>query len=146
MPSVMRQINVISRCASMFREKNSEKSLAGIYHSYAFYLHKNHGVSQDMLAKHLCLNKSSVTRHLSFLENEGYIIRKPNPSDKREMLVYPTEKFDNELYPDILEVSRKWREKVLSDLSEEEKEKLLVLLEKLAERSKEAVLSEGGEK
>lgn len=130
----------------MFREKNSEKGLAGIYHSYGYYLHKNTGVSQEKLAKHLCLNKSSVTRHLSFLENEGYIIRKPNPDDKRELLVYPTEKFENELYPDVLEVGRKWRESVLSDLSEDEKEKLLELLIKLAERSKEAVFNEDCEK
>lgn len=126
----------------MFREKNFSKELPGIFHSYAYYLNNHRGVSQENLAKHLCLNKSSVTRHMTSLENEGYIVRRPNPEDKREMLVFPTEKFDTELYPEVAKVGKLWREAIFSALTENEQELLSDLLEKVANKAKETALSE----
>ena len=40
----------------------------------------------------LNVNKSSVTRQLATLEEKGYVIRQASSSDKRILLVYPTDK------------------------------------------------------
>ena len=72
MATIMRKMNVISRCEGIYRTQQSKDNLPGIYHSYVFAITGNPGLSQDKLAKHMCINKSSVTRHLACLEKEGY--------------------------------------------------------------------------
>ena len=77
MTSFMRQINVISRCATMFRaNKYKEKGLGiGAGHSsYIMILCRRPGISQDALAKRICVNKSNVTRHLAQLEKTSLLL------------------------------------------------------------------------
>ncbi|MBR5528244.1 MAG: MarR family transcriptional regulator [Clostridia bacterium] len=138
MAKLMRKINVISRCASMYRAQNSGDNLPGIYHSYIFVIYNNPGLSQDKLAKRLCINKSNVTRHMSFLESNGYITRCTSDKDKRELLVYPTEKLNN-VYPEIKKISREWNELVSCDISEEELLMFESILDKLSARAMELV-------
>lgn len=138
MPSIMRKINVISRCTALYRTENSSQNLPGIYHSYIFAICKNPGSSQDFLAKYLCKNKSSVTRHLTFLEKEGLIERKTSSEDKRELLVYPTEKM-TELLPETREISKKWSSLLTKDIDQKELEIFSNVLDKMFLTSKEII-------
>ena len=93
MPTLMRQINVISRCGGRFRtEKLKEFGLCAPHHSYILNICNHPGISQEQLAEHICVDKSNVTRQLAYLENEGYVERKQSETDRRVTLVYPTEK------------------------------------------------------
>ena len=135
MPSLSRNINVISRCAAAYRAEMLEGS--GISAAHYFYIIascKNPGISQDKLAKKLYINKSSVARAIQTLENDGFVERKQSETDRRITLVYPTQKA-NELFPKILEVSHGWHEFLFDAIEEDERELFMTLLEKIVKRA-----------
>ena len=138
MPTIMRKISVISLCSNLFRSENSTNKIPGIYHSYISAISRHPGSSQDFLAKHLCRNKSSVTRHLTFLENEGLVQRKTSLEDKRELLVYPTEKMI-ELLPETRAISKKWNSLLTSQITEEELEIFNKVLDKMYLTARETI-------
>lgn len=135
MPSLSRNINVISRCAAAYRAEMLEGS--GISAAHYFYIIaacKDPGISQDKLAKKLYINKSSVARAIQTLENDGFVERKQSETDRRITLVYPTQKA-NELLPQILEVSHGWHEFLFDAIEEDERELFMTLLEKIVKRA-----------
>lgn len=142
MSTIMRKMNVISRCEAIYRTQQLTGELTGIYHSYILIICRKPGMTQDWLARYLCVNKSSVTRHLSHLEKEGYIERKVCPQDKRELLVYPTQKM-LDIHPEVVRITRKWNALVAEDITEEEMELFHDILERLLDKSQEIVY--GGE-
>ena len=144
MATIMRKMNIISRCEAIYREKNSSHNLPGIYHSYILAICKNPGLPQEKLANYLCINKSSVTRHLSYLEKNGYIRREPCLKDKREHLVFPTEKMLS-AKTEVVAVTKKWNELIADGITEDELEKFHILLDKMLEKSTETVYKTGGE-
>ena len=138
MATIMRKMNVISRCESIYRTQESSDLLAGIYHSYVFAICNNPGLSQDKLAKHLCINKSSVTRHLSCLERDGYVERVSSKEDKRETLVYPTQKM-LDILPEVTSITKEWNSLVAEGISDEELELFHKILDRMLEKSIEIV-------
>ncbi|MBQ7322034.1 MAG: MarR family transcriptional regulator [Clostridia bacterium] len=135
MPSISRYINVISRCGSMYRsERLKDTDLGTTHHTYLLTICRNPGISQEQLARKIYINKSNVTRNLAVLEKNGYIERRPSETDKRVMLVYPTEKAENTL-PLLREIIHDWNTLVAEDFTEEELEQLRSMLARIAERA-----------
>jgi len=133
----MHQISVTHRCAMRYREQElADTGLGGGQTSYLITLYHHPGISQEELAKRLNVNKSSVTRQLTALEEKGYIIRKPKPDDRRSMLVYPTEKALN-LQDRMKDVLRGWASYLTEDFTEDEKETLSRLMLRIAERAED---------
>ena len=120
----------------MYRaEQLKDTDLGPIHHSYILTVCNNPGISQDGLAKSICINRSNVTRQLAYLEEKGYVERKVSESDRRVLLVYPTQKsFD--ILPRIREMLKKWNDYITADLSEEELEQLMEMLGRIAERAR----------
>lgn len=146
MPSLSRNINVISRCASAYRAEGLEGSgISAAHYFYIFAICKNGGVPQDTLAKTLYINKSSVARALQTLEADGFIERRQSESDRRVTLVYPTQKAEDVL-PKIREVSKSWNEFLFEALDDSEREIFMTLLEKVANRASSYIDGREGEK
>lgn len=144
MPSFMRQINVIGRCSAMVRnQKLADTGLTGWHYSYILTLCRNPGQSQEHLARHIYINKSNVTRHLTQLEKNGYVERRQSEEDKRVMLVYPTEKA-YEVLPRVREVVRSWNSFLTEDFTPEEMEQFNSMLERITSKATEAVNKELG--
>ena len=141
MPGIFASINTISRCQTLFRNKELGAELNGSYHMFVYSVMRSPGSSQEELAKRLCLNKSTVARALASLEAEGFVERVPDSEDKRKLLVYPTEKMEA-IYPEVRRVSLDWREKLLSDLSAEETELAKSILEKMESAARRTVSEE----
>lgn len=55
----------------------------------------NEGLSQEDLVKTFGLNKSTVANSLRSLEEQGYILRKVNPNNRRKNQIFATEKGKN---------------------------------------------------
>ena len=110
------------------------------------YYRKKAGLSQEELAKRLYLNKSTVTRALASLEANGLVRREVNPNDKRQTLVYPTEKM-TELLPRVRAVAKEWNSLISDGISEDELAAFNKVLAKMEENAK-AVISglEDGQK
>lgn len=142
MPAIMRSMNIIARCAAIYRTQQMDlDGLLGVHHSYILVITNNPGMSQDRLAKHLCLNKSNVTRHLACLEKQGYVERRVSETDKRETLVYPTQKM-KDIYPDVLRVTKEWNSLISEGFTQEELDTFNRLIEKMCTRSLELINKE----
>ena len=74
MESLMKYVNHTARCATLYRSTQMcGTGLKGCQHGYIFQVCQNPGISQEQLAKNLSVNKSSVTRQLSALEQNGFV-------------------------------------------------------------------------
>ena len=134
-----RQINIISRCATMYRDRAlSDTGLAGCHTPYILALYRIPGCTQEELARDLNVNKSSVARQLAVLEERGFIRREPSPGDRRSQLVYPTQRA-LDLQPRILQVLYEWNAYLTGELTPEEQEVLSGLICRVADRAERYV-------
>lgn len=135
----MRQISITYRCAMRFRENElADTGLSGCQTPYLTTLYRYPGISQEEMARSLNVNKSSVTRQLAILEENGYVRREPSTTDKRILLVYPTEKallLKDRLY----QCYSDWNNYLTQDFSDEEKALLSHLMVRIASRAEEYV-------
>ena len=139
MPNIMRNITEIARLGAQYRGDAFEPlGLKAFHGSYLLQISANPGISQEQLARNICINKSNVTRQAAVLEEEGFIRRQPSEQDKRVMQLYPTQK-TLDVLPQIRQVLHSWRSQLLAEISEEEQVLLERLLEKIKARAEEVV-------
>jgi len=135
MSKIARDISVLSRCGSQYRNKMlAPFGLKACHTSYLTKIAANPGISQDKLAQSLFINKSNVARQVAVLEEDGFILRKPSQADKRVMELYLTEKTE-ELMPQIREILLQWELHLTSNLTEEEVETISAILAKMKEQA-----------
>ncbi len=134
---IMKKINTISRCAVAYRnDALKDKTLSPLYHSYVIVISKHPGISQEELANELCVNKSNVTRGLANLDEQGYVERKSDASDKRVLRVYPTDKM-LKMLPKIRAVLKEWNQYLTDDIDEDEIKVFQSVLERVTQKAKE---------
>ncbi len=139
MERFMKHISTIFRCAVCYRSKRLENiGINGCQTSYVMHICKNPGITQEQLTQQIHVNRSSVTRQLAFLEENGFITRKRCETDRRTIEVYPTEKM-TAAFPIVQQVLKDWKNALTEGLSPQEKEQIEVLTEHLARRAKELV-------
>ncbi len=133
--SLTRSIMIISRCTNLYRDKKlTECGISGYQAPYIPEICKNPGITQDQLAHNLHVNRSSVTRQLTILENNGFVTRQRSAADRRSVEVYPTEK-SIEILPKVRASFTDWRQKLTEGLSEEQQEMLETLLDELSKKA-----------
>ena len=116
----MKVLNNISRSQAIFRHNRiSAKDLQPSHYAFALAICNSPGRSQEELAEELCINKSTVARNLTALEENGYVTRTPLPNDKRQFSVHPTEKM-LAVIPEIKAVSAEWMALLSEGISEED--------------------------
>ena len=131
MDSFMKYIARIGRCNNCYRDHVLEGTgLTGAQCPYLLRICRHPGISQDQLAKRICINKSNVTRQAAVLEEEGFITRVPSSADKRVTELYPTQKA-LDLLPQISCILKHWELEITGDLTEAELEQLSALLAKM---------------
>ena len=141
----MKKIGIIWRCANLYRTQKFESLGINCYqYSYILNVCANPGISQEKLARAIFIHKSNAARQLSVLEEKGFIERKPDESDKRSLLVYPTQK-GVDAVPKIRSVLKDWNDLLFDGFDEKEKEILEAVTEKLCERAKEMADKIGGD-
>ena len=141
---IMRRINTIARCTSLYRsDMIKETDLNPFHHGYLLIISKNPGISQEEIARELCINKSNVTRSLASLEEKGYISRLPGENDKRTIRVYPTDKLKN-ILPRIKDIAHNWNVYLTENISNEEMEIFHNVLDRIYTKAKD--YSQGVEK
>ena len=120
MPQIMKDITEITRVSVQYRtDAFAPLGLKACHGSYLQEICRSPGISQDVLAKRICFNKSNIARQIVVLEEGGFVLRKPSVEDKRVMELYPTEK-TLELMPQIRQVLGDWRSYLMEGLTAEE--------------------------
>ena len=131
----MLYINTIARCANLYHDEALQSAGLSSYQSaYIPIICTHPGITQDQIARQLHVNRSSVTRQLTSLEENGFVIRRRSTDDRRAVEVYPTDKAQAVL-PAVREARRKWRPLLLEDVTDAEREALDHLLARLADRA-----------
>ena len=135
MSQIIKDMTEIARCGVQYRlDYLTPMGLKACHASYLTEICRAPGISQDGLARLICINKSNVARQAAVLEEEGFITRKPSAADKRVMELYPTEKA-LELLPQISDILKCWENCITSELTEEEVEILSSLLARLKDKA-----------
>lgn len=139
MPLFMKWMNNISRSQAVFRHsKISADDLHPAHYAFALGICRHPGRSQEELAKELCLNKSTVARALTVLEERGYVTRESLPNDKRQLAVHPTEKMLAVL-PEIRRASHEWVDLLSEDIPAEELEVFSSVLERMEKKARQII-------
>lgn len=127
----MKNVSLLAQSTMTYRDKVfSPMGITGAQVKYLLGVANDEGISQDMLAKKMMINKSNVARQLSALEENGYIRREQSAEDRRVMLVYTTDK-GKAIVPQLREENGRWSEIVCEGLTKDEREQLAYLLDKL---------------
>ena len=133
---IMQRINVVSRCQKAFLEERlKEMGLGGRHHTYLLHVAKKPGISQEELAREVCVNKSSVARGLANLEAMGYVERRNSEQDNRVLQLYPTQKTMDSL-PQIRAALTEWNGYLTADFTDEEMSQFEQVLNRVVERAK----------
>ena len=97
--------------------------------------------SQEVLADKLMLDKSTIARRLASLEERGFLIRTPNPADRRGQLLRLTEQGEA-LLPIIRDVNRKWFDFLTQGEDAAELEQMEATLTKLLRKAQDYLKEE----
>lgn len=117
----MMLINDISRLfGTRMRKAADEAGIPSGYRYMLMYLAHHDGISQLELAKRLHITAPTVSVTLHKMEQDGYITRRPDKHDQRQMLVFLTDT-GKETEKIIHEKATETEELSLLGFSEEEK-------------------------
>ncbi|MDA9462193.1 MarR family winged helix-turn-helix transcriptional regulator [Enterococcus mundtii] len=122
------QIKIISQEGTALFEKETGFSLTR--YEILMFLQENGECLQNKLQSDLKIDLAAISRHLKILEQKGYVIRKRNENNNREVFVSLSDKAVNEL----TECERNHQESddsLCVSLSDEEIDQLTKLLDKL---------------
>lgn len=89
------------------------------------------GISQDELARHIQVDRTTLNRTIRPLIKNGYVESRPNPDDRRANIVTLTTRGE-EIVPEIRESLIRWNRILLQNFTEEEREQFNSLLIKAA--------------
>ena len=143
MAKFMKMLNNISRSQAIYRAgRVCAEDLPAGHYAFVLAICREPGRSQEELARELCLNKSTVARSLTYLEEHGYVRREMIPGDKRRLSVHPTEKMLAVL-PRVRAASAEWMALLSEGIPEDELLIFNAVLERMQARAR--ALIEGQE-
>ena len=103
-----------------FEQRGSEFGLSAAQWRLLVRLVKEEGVAQARLAELLEIEPISVSRLLDRMEEGGWIERRPDASDRRVRMIFPTDK-SREAFAAIKSVAGEVYDLALAGLTDEEK-------------------------
>lgn len=111
----------ISKLFKDYMRKESDKiGLKCAYRPILFHLIMNEGLTQAEIAEKTLLKAPTVSLTLQKMEYEGLIVRKTDEEDQRQTRVYSTEK-GLEIFRLSQTIAHNFEQKLLSNLTEEER-------------------------
>ena len=125
--------NIRQRLLRFLSRELAEKGIEGIAPSYGdilFALDRKGTLTMQEVAKHTIKDKSTVSSVINKLESLGYIAKERDATDGRYTNLILTEKA-GKLRPVLFAISKKMNMKLFEGFSEEEKQTLFRLMEKL---------------
>jgi len=93
-------------------------------------LHRDAPMTQQALSQSLVIDPGATARNLDLLEKKGWVRREINPENRRQKLVFPTQK-TREHEAELVSVLSRASETLVSDFSADEKKEILALLDRV---------------
>ena len=146
MSKFMKILNNISRSQAKYRHSRiSACDIQSGHYSFLLAICREPGRSQEDLARELCVNKSTVARNINYLEEKGYISRRPLENDKRQFSVFPTSKA-LDILPEIMSASSEWMSLLSEDIPQDELEIFDSVLRRMQEKARSIIENQEVEK
>lgn len=123
------QLHLADQTITQLFEKQLGISLTR-YQILQFLLQKS-PCNQIAVQEKLEIDQAALTRHFKILESEGYVNRKRNPANQREVLVELTQEAKEQLLVNPPQHHLKVKEQMENILSTGEQQELTTLLTKL---------------
>jgi DNA-binding MarR family transcriptional regulator len=131
--SIIRCISHLERHRRKFINENlKDSNLRGSMFLALTFLKHNPGCSQDKLCNELLIDKGNAARLCRQLEETGYITRQQSPEDRRQNMLFLTEKGEEQIVQ-IRESLGQWRSAATEGMTDEEVEILARLLTQMKE-------------
>jgi len=126
---ILRSIGVIARSLdSISNIEFKQYDLTKGQYIYLARIYENPGIIQEKVAEMIKVDRTTAARAIKKLENNGFIVRKQAPDNKKEKKLYVTKKGE-ETYPILSREENYSNEVALSGLSDSQKEQVFELLE-----------------
>lgn len=137
MDDTQRKITKIAREAAKFTVQTMKAEGIGTAEFDFIHLvrHKP-GITQAEIRETLKIDKGAAALRAASLEAKGYLVRKPNPEDKRSQLLFATEKAE-ELKNSKASIEDAFYDWLIADLSEADRREFCRILDILYWKSKE---------
>ncbi|HDU7014760.1 TPA: winged helix-turn-helix transcriptional regulator [Listeria monocytogenes] len=133
MKDILRDIGVIARALdSISNIEFKELNLAKGQFIYLVRICENQGIIQEKLVDILKIDRTTASRAIKKLEKNGLIIKKQDKNNKKNKLLFPTEK-GQQLYPLIIRENEYSNAVALKGFTEAEINMLADALKKVKE-------------
>ena len=130
MADMLKMISTIYRKTQMYlNERLAPYGLTAGQATFIMCICSHGSLTQNRLCEMLDMDKSTVAKSLSRLEEEGYIVRAENPSDSRSLQVSPTDKA-LAIYPIAEQIGQDWHAELARGLTRIETDIFTQLMEK----------------
>jgi DNA-binding MarR family transcriptional regulator len=133
--SLGRWISLLNRhCQAYISKQLKPYNIGSGQYIFIITLLHNDGISQDKLSEIVNIDKGTTARAIKKLEEEGYIHREVDTADRRAYKLYTTKKAQD-ISPVIFDILNKSSDLLALNLSEEERELALILLDKMSKNA-----------
>lgn len=129
MAEILREIGMIARALdSIANIEFKECQLTRGQYLYLVRICENPGIIQEKLAEMIMVDRTTASRAIKKLEENGFIEKKSDEENRKIRHIFPTSK-GLELYPLIIRENNYSNHVALKDLPEKEAAQLLKLLQ-----------------
>nr|WP_319474192.1 MarR family winged helix-turn-helix transcriptional regulator [uncultured Sphaerochaeta sp.] len=132
----MKDISAVTRYWYAYTHQSlKEIHLAGSEHSVIMYLSQQESVNQDAISEHLALDKGTIARTLTKLEEKNLVTRVVNNNNRRENLVSLTP-YGQSKVDAVMQVSENWDTQVMQGIDAAQQEMFITILSKITKNAK----------
>ncbi|UCB47161.1 MAG: MarR family transcriptional regulator [Spirochaetota bacterium] len=135
-----RWISILYRYNQMYLSRELEPLNIGAgQHPILKVLFNRDGIHQEDIVHSTCMDKGTVAKSIKRLLEQGYIVKKGCPEDRRACRIFLTSKA-HEIKSDLDTVLSRWTDIVTADFSKEEKVLVFSLLQRMAYNAEQYLL------
>lgn len=125
------KLNIFFRCGKEYgRNAIKDLGINDTEYTICSFLYFYKDAPQELICKSYMLDKTTVTKALSSMEERGLITRTVNPENRRQKLINLTND-GKDLIKDVVNVYDDWVCEVVTSLNESEKKEFEAIMDKL---------------
>ena len=136
---ILKDMSMIIRYNHIFMNRRLNQSDITANENYLLmYLFSNNQVTQDDISEYFSIDKGSISKTISSLEQKGYVQRQVNQENRRSNIIIISEK-GRKTFSETRKILDKWHKLILEGITKEQLNILSDVLEKMAYNTKKAL-------
>lgn len=137
----LNDMSTIVRYSHIFLNRSlSDHKISAAENYILMYLFQRDNITQDEIASYFAIDKGSISKSVHRLEENGYVLKEPNPDNRRENRIALT-KLGRQRFSESRRLLDEWHKAVMKDISKDEFRQLNIILSKMAANAVMAIES-----